>query len=199
MIAGGIGNVRARPRAQGRGEGGGAPHPARRPRDADRHGRRLGVLDVHGREHRRPRLRLRPARNAEIQRRGAGGHRPLLGLGPDNPVLSIHDVGRAASRTPCRSSSTARAAAPASTCGRPQRGAGDDPARGLVERVAGALRPRDRPRVLDLFRSLCERERCPFAVVGVATDDHRLEVRDPLFGNTPVDMDLPALLGKPRG
>ena len=47
------------------------------------------------------------------------------------------------------------------------------------------------------FRSLCERERCPFAVVGVTTDDQRLEVTDSLFGNTPVDMDLPALLGKP--
>jgi phosphoribosylformylglycinamidine synthase len=53
------------------------------------------------------------------------------------------------------------------------------------------------PESLDLFRALCERERCPFAVVGVAVDDHRLEVKDPLFGNTPVDMDLPALLGKP--
>ena len=53
------------------------------------------------------------------------------------------------------------------------------------------------PGQLAAFRALCERERCPFAVVGVATDDHRLEVRDPLFGNTPVDMDLPALLGKP--
>ena len=53
------------------------------------------------------------------------------------------------------------------------------------------------PGRLDAFRALCERERCPFAVVGDATDDDRLEVRDPLFGNTPVDMDLPALLGKP--
>ena len=50
---------------------------------------------------------------------------------------------------------------------------------------------------LDEFRAICERERCPFAVVGEATDDQHLEVRDPLFGNTPVDMDLPALLGKP--
>ena len=53
------------------------------------------------------------------------------------------------------------------------------------------------PSSLDLFRSLCERERCPMAVVGVATEDRRLEVKDPLFGNKPVDMDLPALLGKP--
>jgi phosphoribosylformylglycinamidine synthase len=44
---------------------------------------------------------------------------------------------------------------------------------------------------------MCARERCPFAIVGTATADHRLEVHDPLFGNLPVDMDLPALLGKP--
>ena len=53
------------------------------------------------------------------------------------------------------------------------------------------------PASLDLFRALCERERCPFAVVGEATSERHLEVRDPLFGNKPVDMDLPALLGKP--
>ena len=53
------------------------------------------------------------------------------------------------------------------------------------------------PGRLPEFRALCERERCPFAVVGIATDDDRLELRDPLFGNTPVDMELETLLGKP--
>ena len=47
------------------------------------------------------------------------------------------------------------------------------------------------------FQSFCERERCPFAVVGVATDDKRLVVADRHFGNNPVDMDMDALLGKP--
>ena len=53
------------------------------------------------------------------------------------------------------------------------------------------------PARLAEFRALCERERCPFAVVGIATDDDRLEVRDPLFGTTPVDMELETLFGKP--
>ena len=44
-----------------------------------------------------------------------------------------------------------------------------------------------------LFRS----ERCPYAVVGRATDDGRLQVEDPHFGNRPVDMSLAALFGKP--
>ncbi len=53
------------------------------------------------------------------------------------------------------------------------------------------------PDRLEAFRALCERERCPFAVVGTVTDDHHLVVHDALFGNDAVDMDLPALLGKP--
>lgn len=53
------------------------------------------------------------------------------------------------------------------------------------------------PEHLDLFRQICERERCPFAVVGTATDDGHLQVRDDLYGNNPVDLPLNVLLGKP--
>ena len=53
------------------------------------------------------------------------------------------------------------------------------------------------PENLDTFRALCERERCPFAVVGTATDDGHLQVRDDLYGNNPVDLPLNVLLGKP--
>ncbi len=50
---------------------------------------------------------------------------------------------------------------------------------------------------LDELRALCERERCPFAVVGEARSDDHLVVDDPFFGNRPVDMPLEVLLGKP--
>lgn len=50
---------------------------------------------------------------------------------------------------------------------------------------------------MDTFRAICERERCPFAVVGTATDDGHLKVRDDLFSNNPVDLPLNVLLGKP--
>ncbi|HGO9027550.1 TPA: AIR synthase-related protein, partial [Neisseria meningitidis] len=50
---------------------------------------------------------------------------------------------------------------------------------------------------LDAFRAICERERCPFAVVGTATGDGHLKVRDDLFSNNPVDLPLNVLLGKP--
>ena len=63
------------------------------------------------------------------------------------------------------------------------------------------------PESLDLFRSFCERERCPFAVVGVATEERQLIVSDldlplpPLGegrdGGMPVNMPMNVLLGKP--
>ncbi|MFM8246022.1 MAG: phosphoribosylformylglycinamidine synthase, partial [Burkholderiaceae bacterium] len=53
------------------------------------------------------------------------------------------------------------------------------------------------PESLPLFRGLCERERCPFAVVGTATEERQLRVIDPEHDNTPVDMPMDVLLGKP--
>uniref|UniRef100_UPI0028ACF56D phosphoribosylformylglycinamidine synthase n=1 Tax=Stutzerimonas balearica TaxID=74829 RepID=UPI0028ACF56D len=46
------------------------------------------------------------------------------------------------------------------------------------------------------FKAICERERCPFAVVGEATEALHLTVADSHFGNKPVDMPLNVLLGK---
>src|SRR5690606_38387651 len=46
------------------------------------------------------------------------------------------------------------------------------------------------------FRGFCERERCPFAVVGVATEERQLVVADE-GADTPVDMPMDVLLGKP--
>ena len=46
------------------------------------------------------------------------------------------------------------------------------------------------------FQAICERERCPFAVVGEATAEPQLTVTDSHFGNNPVDMPLEVLLGK---
>lgn len=49
---------------------------------------------------------------------------------------------------------------------------------------------------LERFSAICERERCPFAVVGEATAEPQLTVTDSHFGNSPVDMPLEVLLGK---
>ncbi len=53
------------------------------------------------------------------------------------------------------------------------------------------------PERLEAFRALCERERCPFAVVGEATEEKRLVLEDSHFQNKPIDMPLEVLLGKP--
>jgi phosphoribosylformylglycinamidine synthase len=61
------------------------------------------------------------------------------------------------------------------------------------ERYVLAIAPDD----LETFRALCERERCPFAVVGTATEERQLKLVDPENGNNPVDMPMEVLLGKP--
>ncbi len=50
---------------------------------------------------------------------------------------------------------------------------------------------------LEEFKAICERERCPYAVVGEATDELKLTLSDEHFGNQPIDMPLSLLLGKP--
>ncbi len=50
---------------------------------------------------------------------------------------------------------------------------------------------------IETFKQLCARERAPFAVVGEATEERKLVVEDPHFKNTPIDLPLDVLLGKP--
>jgi phosphoribosylformylglycinamidine synthase len=52
------------------------------------------------------------------------------------------------------------------------------------------------PASLPQFQAFCERERCPFAVVGVATDERQLQLVDEGH-DSPVDMPMDVLLGKP--
>ncbi len=50
---------------------------------------------------------------------------------------------------------------------------------------------------MDAFDAICQRERCPYAVVGYATEEEHLTVTDSHFENKPVDLPLQVLLGKP--
>ena len=50
---------------------------------------------------------------------------------------------------------------------------------------------------LEDFKALCERERCPYAVLGETTEAMELKVHDRHFDDYPVDMPLDVLLGKP--
>ena len=49
---------------------------------------------------------------------------------------------------------------------------------------------------VDEFRELCERERCPIAVIGELTAEQQLIVNDPQFATRPVDMPIAVLLGR---
>ena len=50
---------------------------------------------------------------------------------------------------------------------------------------------------LKVFDDICKRERCPYSVVGTAVEQKQLTLTDSHFNNTPVDMPLNVLLGKP--
>ena len=136
--------------------------------------------------------------NAEIQRRAQEVIDRCWALGDANPILSIHDVGAGglSNALPEIAHGAGRGAridlraAPNEEPGMSPREVWCNEAQ---ERYVLAI-PADR---LEQFRALCARERCPFAVVGAVTEDRHLVVHDTLFGNDAVDMDLPALLGKP--
>jgi phosphoribosylformylglycinamidine synthase len=60
------------------------------------------------------------------------------------------------------------------------------------ERYVMAVEPENLPR----FEQICRRERCPFAVVGQATEELHLQVEDSVFGDVPVDLPMSVLFGK---
>ncbi len=136
--------------------------------------------------------------NAEIQRRAQEVIDRCWALGADNPILSIHDVGAGGLSNALpelvhdagRGARIDLRAAPNEEPGMTPREVWCNEAQ---ERYVLAIAPSD----LERFSELCRRERCPFAVVGTATDEPRLVVDDPMFRNAAVDMDLPALFGKP--
>ncbi|ACA85850.1 phosphoribosylformylglycinamidine synthase [Shewanella woodyi] len=52
------------------------------------------------------------------------------------------------------------------------------------------------PENLEVFTAICERERAPFSVVGVATEERHLSLSDEHFNDKPIDLPLEVLLGK---
>jgi phosphoribosylformylglycinamidine synthase len=136
--------------------------------------------------------------NAEMQRRAQEVIDRCWQLGAANPVLSIHDVGAGG-----LSNALPELVHAAGRGARIDLRALPNEEPGMTPRELWCNEAQERfvlavaPERIEQFRALCERERCPFAVVGVATGDGRLVVEDPRFRNTPVEMDLSVLLGKP--
>ncbi len=135
--------------------------------------------------------------NPEMQRRAQEVIDGCWALGDGNPILLIHDVGAGG-----LSNAVPEAVAHS------RRGAiidlraipSDEPGMSPMELWCNESQERyvlvvgaDR---LASFEALCQRERCPFAVIGTLTGDGRLVVRDSLLGSEPVDMPLEVLLGK---
>jgi phosphoribosylformylglycinamidine synthase len=136
--------------------------------------------------------------NPEIQRRAQEVINHCWALGEKNPVLAIHDVGAGGLSN----------AFPELADGA-GKGARFDLRRvpleesGLAPKEIWCNESQERyvlavdPALMPLFEQMCARERCPFAVVGVATDAPDLVVEDGPGGERVIDMPMEVLLGKP--
>ncbi len=118
--------------------------------------------------------------------------------GENNPIVSIHDVGAGG-----LSNAMPELVDDAGRGGRFELRAipNDDPGMSpkeiwcneAQERYVLAVQPED----MDRFAAICERERCPYAVIGEASKERQLTLGDGHFDNTPIDMPMEVLLGKP--
>ncbi|HTV87220.1 MAG TPA: phosphoribosylformylglycinamidine synthase [Dyella sp.] len=136
--------------------------------------------------------------NAEMERRCQQVIDACWSRGEHNPIVSVHDVGAGGlsnaipellndagvggdidlSKVPC-----------------------DDPSLSPMqvwsnesqERYVLAIATADLPE----FEAYCERERCPYAVVGTATQERVLRVTDPRRKLSVIDLPMDVLFGKP--
>ncbi len=136
--------------------------------------------------------------NPEIQRRSQEVLDRCWAMGQDSPILSIHDVGAGGiSNAFPELADTAKKGATFDLRKVNLDEAGMSPAEiwcnESQERYVLALAPES----LALFTQICERERCPFAVVGHATAEQQLRVLDAQSPVPPVQMPMDVLLGKP--
>ena len=136
--------------------------------------------------------------NPEMERRAQEVINGCWQMGADNPIISIHDVGAGGlSNAFPEIVNDAKRGALFDLRKVPLEESGMAPkeiwSNESQERYVLAISPMD----LDKFAALCERERCPYAVVGTATEERQLRVIDPQANNYPVDMPMDVLLGKP--
>jgi phosphoribosylformylglycinamidine synthase len=136
--------------------------------------------------------------NAEMQRRCQEVIDRCVALGDANPILSIHDVGAGgiSNALPELVHGSARGARVAL-----RDLPSDEPGLSPLELWCNEAQERYvlaiAPDKLEVFMALAARERCPYAVVGRATDDGQLLVEDGLLGDKPIDLPIGVLLGKP--
>ncbi len=138
--------------------------------------------------------------NPEIERRAQEVITACAALGSKdaalNPILAIHDVGAGglSNAFPELVNDAARGAR-FDLSAIPLEESGLSPkemwCNESQERYVLAIAPES----LEQFKAICERERCPFAVVGVTTEARNLSLKNDK--TTAVDMPMNVLLGKP--
>ncbi|MFC0337192.1 phosphoribosylformylglycinamidine synthase [Kushneria avicenniae] len=136
--------------------------------------------------------------NAEMERRAQEVIDRCIALGEDNPISFIHDVGAGG-----LSNALPELVKDGGRGGRfslrdvPSAEPGMTPleiwCNEAQERYVLAVAPE----AIEQFESLCARERCPFAVVGEATEAHEITVVDEHFESRPIDLPMSVLFGKP--
>ncbi len=140
--------------------------------------------------------------NPEIERRAQEVINHCWVMGTHNPILAIHDVGAGGlSNAFPELTNDAGRGARFDLRAVPLEASGLSPkeiwSNESQERYVLAIAPES----LDTFKAFCERERCPFAIVGVATENPQLVLADDQAASPdaqkPVDMPMNVLLGKP--
>ena len=135
--------------------------------------------------------------NPEIERRAQEVINQCAQLGQANPILAIHDVGAGG-----LSNAFPELVNDAGRGARFDLRAVQLEESGLSPKEIWSNESQERyvmaiaPESLAQFQAFCERERCPFAVIGVATEEKQLVLTD-AEAAVPVDMPMEVLLGKP--
>ncbi len=136
--------------------------------------------------------------NPEMERRCQEVIDHCWQMGEANPVLSIHDVGAGgiSNALPELVNDAGRGAV-FELRKVPNDEQGMSPmeiwCNESQERYVIAVAPEN----IEQFEQICQRERAPYAIIGQATKEQRLILNDSHFGNTPIDIPLEVLLGKP--
>ncbi|MEY4413588.1 MAG: hypothetical protein RIQ53_881, partial [Pseudomonadota bacterium] len=136
--------------------------------------------------------------NPEIERRAQEVINHCWALGENNPIVAIHDVGAGGISN----------AFPELVDGA-GKGARFDLRQvpleesGLAPKEIWCNESQERyvlaidPDRMPMFEQMAARERCPYAVVGVTTDERQLILEDGPGGERAIDMPMDVLLGKP--
>lgn len=134
--------------------------------------------------------------NPEMERRAQEVIDRCWSMGEENPIIAIHDVGAGGlSNAMPELADLSGKGATFDLSKVPVEESGMSPleiwCNESQERYVIALDPAK----IDIFRAFCERERCPFAVLGTITEEAELKLTRP-NDTSAVDMPMEVLLGK---